>query len=133
MSKLILLNLSAPAPTPQPEPQPKPKLRTDALEKAMHGTLLSGDAGMWLEDGQANERDRIMKAVDAFENISTACGFNDFSGEYYIDGHEPSEYIEAQRHTAYDLFKLGYDITSVAAAIHRPIAWCEALRQEFNL
>jgi hypothetical protein len=120
---------------------PKP----DALQKALAGVMPIAYDGNPLKD-------LGWMPVEEYENVRLLrMAWREYEegwipeelGLYSLDGPVATfkngvrvdlNELKAQQHrTAYELLRKGASVEEVSAAIHRPQAWVEAVRQEFNL
>ncbi len=117
----------------------RPKPRKDAAVEMFRGSPLEGVIGnplldpLFLPAAEFEERKRIQAEVAAYENESMACGFNSHYINFKGDFIPADKFVEWQSRTAYEMLKLGIDVRTVAAKIHRDPPWVESIAQKFNI
>jgi hypothetical protein len=88
---------------------------------------------LFMPVAEQEERKRIQREVDAFENHPEACGFSTYhvtgpSGQVY----RADEWIEMTRRCAYDMLRKGADVRHVAKATFWQPEQVLAFAKEFN-
>lgn len=109
----------------------------DALAKALHGVLpVESDPlrdPLFLPAEAAARRESIMSQMQAYEDSTTPCGFDDYIIKDGKHVYRADQYLVWQHRTAYDLLKRGVDVRTIAAHINRDPQWVQDIAEEYHL